>query len=148
MVLQEDTPIYQTGEMQQSVLICAALAAKWKEPPRDALDRLTLGSIDMSLMEPYQQLEYLPFDPQIKRTEGTVRDNRTGKEFKTSKGAPHITLALLDDQEEVVKEQVKRDVARLGVHGIRSLAVARTDDDGRWKMVGLFTFLDPLLSVR
>ncbi len=28
--------------------------------------------------------------------------------------------------------------------GIRALAVARTVSNGRWKMVGLLTFLDPL----
>ena len=43
MVLQEDTPTYHEGENQASVLMFAAMAAKWKEPPRDALDRLTLG---------------------------------------------------------------------------------------------------------
>lgn len=32
---------------QASVLTYAAMAAKWKEPARDALDRLTLGSVDM-----------------------------------------------------------------------------------------------------
>lgn len=77
MVLQDDTPTYHEGENQASVLMFAAMAAKWKEPPRDALDRLTLGSVDMSRMENYKQLDYLPFDPTIKRTEGTV--DETGK---------------------------------------------------------------------
>lgn len=144
MVLQEeDTPIYCEGETLESVLVFAAQAAKWKEPPRDALDRLTLGSVNMSLLEPFEQLDFLPFDPTTKRTEGTVKDSRTGEIYKTSKGAPHIILALLDPNDEV-REHVEKDVARLGELGIRSLAVARTyPDSDDWKMIGLLTFLDP-----
>ena len=144
MVLQEDTPIYYKGETQESVLVFGAMAAKWKEPPRDALDRLTLGSVNMSLLEPYEQLEYLPFDPLIKRTEGTVRHTVTGEEFKTSKGAPHIMMNLLPPSAGDVREAVEKDVARLGACGIRSLAVAKTDPStGEWHMIGLLTFLDP-----
>ncbi len=31
----------------------------------------------------------------------------------------------------------------LGRRGIRALAVARTNDDGKWQMLGILTFLDP-----
>jgi len=144
MVLQEDTPIFIEGIHREELLVFAAMAAKWKEPPRDALDRLTLGSVNMSLLEPYEQLDYLPFDPTIKRTEGTVRDTRTGEEFKTSKGAPHIILGLLDPAETATRDSVEADVARLGEKGIRSLAVAKTDPKTAvWEMAGLLTFLDP-----
>jgi hypothetical protein len=34
MVLQDDTPIYTEGHTQASVLMHAALSAKWNEPPR------------------------------------------------------------------------------------------------------------------
>lgn len=143
MVLQDDTPIFTPGEDQESVLVYAALAAKWKEPPRDALDRLTLGSVKMELLENFEQLDFLPFDPTIKRTEGTVRDNRTGKTFKTTKGAPHIILALLPEDKREIREEVENQVQRLGEKGIRSLAVAKTDDSGVWVIIGLLTFLDP-----
>jgi H+-transporting ATPase len=142
MVLQDDTPAYSEGETQDSILMYAAMAAKWKEPPRDALDRLTLGAVNMSLLEPWEQTEYLPFDPQIKRTEGTVRNTKTGEEFKTSKGAPHIILGLLSPSDTDVRDAVEQDVARLGEKGIRSLAVAKTEGSC-WRMMGLLTFLDP-----
>ncbi len=45
MEIQEETPIYKEGESQYSLLRYAAMAAKWKEPPRDALDTLTLGAV-------------------------------------------------------------------------------------------------------
>jgi magnesium-transporting ATPase (P-type) len=45
----------------------------------------------------------MPFDPTIKRTEGTLR-GPDGKTFKCTKGAPHIILKLVEvDQEEVAK---------------------------------------------
>jgi H+-transporting ATPase len=144
MVLQDDTPVYQPGETQASILVYAAMAAKWNEPPRDALDRLTLGSVDMTKLQSYEQLEYVPFDPQIKRTEGTVVNKETGLQFKTSKGAPHIILDLLPSSSVKVREQVEMDVARFGESGVRSLAVAKTDPHTKeWQMVGLLTFLDP-----
>lgn len=41
------------------------------------------------------QIDFLPFDPTIKRTEGTLR-GPDGKVFKTTKGAPHIILKLIE----------------------------------------------------
>lgn len=88
--------------------------------------------------------DFLPFDPTIKRTEGTLRNRKSGETFKTTKGAPHIILNLLSDSDRDVKEQVEGDVLRYGDVGIRCLAVARMDvKDGLWKMMGLLTFLDP-----
>jgi len=143
MVLQDDTPIYSEGQNQESVLVYAAMAAKWKEPPRDALDRLTLGAVNLTLLEPWEHIDYLPFSPEVKRTEGTCRRN-TGEIVKTTKGAPHIILNLLPASDTEIRSQVEQDVARLGLKGIRSLAVARSQgDSGIWEMMGLLTFLDP-----
>ena len=50
MEIQEETPIYKEGESQYSLLRYAAMAAKWKEPPRDALDTLTLGAVSLNMM--------------------------------------------------------------------------------------------------
>ena len=91
-------------------------------------------------------IDFLPFDPTIKRTEGTVRNTKTGEEFKTTKGAPHILMNLLSDRDTKVKEKVEAEVVRFGEMGIRTLAVAKMDlMDGKneWKMIGLLTFLDP-----
>eukprot|EP00804_Cyclotella_cryptica_P010572 CCRYP_019860-RC/>CCRYP_019860-RC protein AED:0.09 eAED:0.09 QI:721/1/1/1/1/0.77/9/1142/738 len=146
MVLQDETPVYNEGENQESVLVYAALAAKWKEPPRDALDRLTLGSVNMDLLVDYEQVDFLPFDPTIKRTEGTLKNTRTGAEFKTTKGAPHIIMNLLSPSDMETKEKIEADVAHFGEMGIRCMAIAKMDlKDGKneWKMMGLLTFLDP-----
>lgn len=42
-----------------------------------------------------------------------------------------------------MSEVVEGDVQRLGMRGIRSLAVAKTNDQGIWELLGLLTFLDP-----
>lgn len=61
--------------------------------------------------------------------------------YKTSKGAPHIILKLVNNP--AVTAAVERDVKALGERGIRSLAVAKTIETGEWVMLGLLTFLDP-----
>lgn len=141
MQLQGECPIYVKGETQQSLLRYAALATKWREPPKDALDTLTLNAVDRISLETFDQLEYMPFDPVIKRTEGTLRDKITGAIFKTTKGAPHVILKLVNDVHTTVI--VERDIKELGERGIRSLAVAKTNEGGEWQMLGILTFLDP-----
>ncbi|KXZ56375.1 hypothetical protein GPECTOR_1g332 [Gonium pectorale] len=143
MVIQDEAPCYIPGLDQRKLLQMAALAAKWHEPPRDALDTLVLASErqDLSALNVYEQLDYMPFDPKIKRTESTIRDKRDGKEFKVTKGAPHIILKLTHD--ERIHKLVEVAVDAFGQRGIRCLAVARTLDDGQWHMAGLLTFLDP-----
>ena len=141
MMIQDTTPIYVEGETQYSLLRYAAMAAKWQEPPRDALDTLTLNAVDLKSLDDVQQLDYMPFDPVVKRTEGSVREISTGKTYKTSKGAPHVLLKLINDPS--VTERVEKDVSLFGARGIRCLAVAKTDESGTWKMLGLLTFLDP-----
>ena len=146
MELQEQTPVYSAGETQYSLLRYAAMAAKWKEEARDALDRLTLGCVDLKSLDAVVQTAYVPFDPIFKRTEGTVVEN--GVTFKTTKGAPNIILALCIDKEvggtnSGVADSLNEDVRLLGERGIRSLAVAKTNAQGKWIMLGLLTFLDP-----
>jgi len=61
--------------------------------------------------------------------------------FRSSKGAPHVICQLINNQ--AIVKAVEQDVQALGARGIRSLAVARTNDQGEWVMLGLLTFLDP-----
>lgn len=141
MMIQEETPIYWQGETQYSILRYAAMAAKWHEPARDALDTMVLGQADLQSLDGVEQLDYLPFDPIVKRTGSTIRDRVSGQTFQVTKGAPHVLLKLTKDDE--VKHRCEEDVNHLGQRGIRALAVAKTDDDGQFRMLGLLTFLDP-----
>ncbi len=145
MVIQDDTPIYQAGITQKEVIRDAALAAKWHEPPKDALDTLVLGQADITALDKYEMLDYMPFDPIFKRTEGTLKDTATGEVFKTTKGAPHIIAKLLvGGDAATVQEDVNKKVDDFAERGIRSLAVARTvGGTEKWQMQGILTFLDP-----
>jgi len=44
---------------------------------------------------------------------------------------------------KAIIQNVENEVHQLGLRGIRSLAVAKTDAHGHWHMLGLLTFLDP-----
>ena len=146
MKIQEHTPVYSEGETQYTLLRYAAMAARWHEPPKDALDTLTLRAVDMESMHVIEQLDYMPFDPIVKRTEGTVKDTTTGEVFKTTKGAPHVLVKLIQQSSTVspeLVEKIESDVIDLGSRGIRAMAVAKTDKNGIWHMMGLLTFLDP-----
>lgn len=141
MMIQPETPVYLPGENQYSILRYAAMAAKWHEPARDALDTMVLSQADLKSLEAVEQLDYMPFDPIVKRTEGTIKDRKTGKTFKTTKGAPHVLMKLINNAD--VHHKCEHDVTALGTRGIRALAVAKTDENGQWHMLGLLTFLDP-----
>lgn len=147
MEIQEETPIYLAGETQYTCLRYAAMATKWQEPARDALDTMTHAAADLDSLDSgdlaVEQIDFLPFDPTIKRTEGTVKVKKTGKVFKTTKGAPNIIMAMTGESEEV-KKKIEEDVTSLSKRGIRAMAIGITDQtEDDWKFVGLLTFLDP-----
>lgn len=48
--------MFVRGMNQFELLKLAALAAKWKEPPRDALDTLVLGSADVDSLDVFEQV--------------------------------------------------------------------------------------------
>jgi H+-transporting ATPase len=141
MEIQQDCPIFTTGEDRESVLVYSALAAKWREPPRDALDTMVLGAANLDRCDKYKQLDYKPFDPRVKRTEA-VLVGPDGVQFKVTKGAPNIVLQLCANSNEI-RARVEGIITDLGGRGIRCLAVARTFENEEWYMLGILTFLDP-----
>jgi hypothetical protein len=48
------------------VLQAAAMAAKWWEPPRDALDAMVLGAADLGSLAGLRHTAFTPFDPTLK----------------------------------------------------------------------------------
>ena len=49
----------------------------------------------MASLDEVEQIAYMPFDPVVKRTEGTLRGKGSTQQFKTTKGAPHVILTLV-----------------------------------------------------
>ncbi|CAL5220978.1 g3087 [Coccomyxa viridis] len=142
MVIQADCPVFSEGEDQHTVLQAAAMATKWWEPARDALDTMVLSAARMHELDGYQHTDFTPFDPSVKRTEATIRAPN-GSTFKVTKGAAHAVLNLLQTNKDIIASAVNKKVEEFGQRGIRCMAVARTDADGQWHMLGLLTFLDP-----
>lgn len=142
MEIQDQIFTFEEGYNLQNVLVLAALAAKWREPPRDALDTMVLGAADLDECDNYDQLEFVPFDPTTKRTAAKLQDKRTGEVFEITKGAPHIVLEMMYNRDEI-NDEVVEIIDDLASRGIRCLSVAKTDSQGRWHMAGLLTFLDP-----
>jgi len=154
MVIQPETPIFEAGETQDSILRYAAMATKWETDKDtgiskpllegkklDALDTLVLTSVKFDTLTSFEQLEYMPFDPIVKRTEGKILNKSNGRTFYTTKGAPHVLLQLVNNPS--VTEAVEKEVHSLGLRGVRALAVATKEDGGKWRLLGLLTFLDP-----
>ena len=97
----------------------------------------------------------MPFDPRVKRTEGTIRIKSTRSIIKVTKGAPHIIQAL--DKDEKKGHMIHDKVTELGSDGIRAVAIAVSEPindqwvEGAeeqhitpvWHITGLLTFLDP-----
>ena len=92
-------------------------------------------------LDAYEQLDYSPFDPSIKRTIAEIK-GPDGRAFTVTKGAPHVILGLSENRKEV-GEAFEAEVEDLAQRGIRALAVAVQYKGEAMNVVGLLTFLDP-----
>merc|ERR1711998_586489 len=138
----------------QDCLFLALLATKWWEPPRDAIDTLVHANVKKAGLDQYEHVDFLPFDPSIKRTAASIKDNATGQVVHVCKGAPNILLEMCDEK-EAIREEFEAIVEDLASRGIRSLAVMKSSKQqginldepnpatDAWEMVGIITFLDP-----
>lgn len=109
MVLQDEIMSFvQPRKTRSDVLILAALATKWFEPPKDALDTLILDAVDSSSLTSsgYVQMSYVPFDSALKRTEATV-SSPDGKTLRVMKWAPNVLLDLCGGNRDVVRADVE-----------------------------------------
>jgi H+-transporting ATPase len=136
----------------------ADMVAKNPDMPQLEKDEFYNSRVNDKLqaaMADYESLAFMPFDPRIKRTEGTIRIRSTGAIIKVTKGAPHIIQAL--DKDESKSHRIHEKVTELGQDGIRAVAVAVSDPINDqwvmgseeqnvtpvWHVTGLLTFLDP-----
>ena len=99
------------------------------------------GVKDGARLSSYRVTHFQPFDPVHKRTEADV-SAPGGQTFKVTKGAAQIILALAANRSEV-EAQVEKAVNEFASRGFRSLAVARTDDHGQWRFLGVLPLYDP-----
>ncbi|MCE0498682.1 MAG: plasma-membrane proton-efflux P-type ATPase [Methylacidiphilales bacterium] len=133
-------PFCVNGITSDQVVLAGALASR--SDNNDTIDLAVIGGLkDKDALKGYQVPHFQPFDPVHKRTEATVKD-KDGKEFKVTKGAPQVILALAADSAQV-KPAVDQAVNEFAARGFRSLGVARAGEDGKWQFLGVLPLFDP-----
>ncbi len=123
----------------QELILAACLASK--EENRDAIDDAVLGALqDKARLKQYSQDKFVPFDPVSKRTEAWLSGE--GQSFKCSKGAPQV-MAELCGLAGPERQRAQETVEALAAKGYRTLGVARAEQDGQWRFLGLLPLYDP-----
>ena len=133
-------PVTFAAKDAEELILAGALASKAED--RDAIDLAIISQVrDRSLLNDYEQTEFVPFDPIGKRTEGTVKDPQ-GRIVKYTKGAPQVILEMCKTDEDI-RVKADRVVSEMASKGYRTLAVARSVQDGAWLYLGILPLYDP-----
>jgi H+-transporting ATPase len=129
---------------EDDVLLFSALASR--EEDQDPIDKAILvkAKSRQAIADEIGEVKitsFRPFDPVSKRTEAEVQ-GEDGNQFKVSKGAPQVILALVNDKKSI-SDELTEDVDAFAKKGYRALGVARTDKQNKWEYVGLIGLYDP-----
>lgn len=132
--------VVEGGDVEELELV-AALASRAED--QDPIDLAVLrGLKDENMLRAFRIEHFQPFDPVQKRTEAKVADG-SGKIFRATKGAPQVILAL-DPKASKIQKDVEQAVGEFAARGFRSLGVARADEGGDWRFLGVIPLHDPL----
>ena len=133
-------PFSVNGISVEQVVLNAALASRADN--KDTIDLAVLDGLkNDQAVKGFQVVHFQPFDPVHKRTEAAVKGT-DGKEFKVTKGAPQVILALSANAGQVTPA-VEQAVNEFAARGFRSLGVARADTQGPWQFLGVLPLFDP-----
>jgi H+-transporting ATPase len=133
-------PFCISGIPPDQIILAGALASRAED--KDTIDLAVLGGLkDNNVLQAYQILHFTPFDPVHKRTEATVKA-ADGKQFDVAKGAPQVILKMSFNAGEV-QAATDKAINDFAGRGYRSLGVARADEKGKWKFLGILPLSDP-----
>ncbi len=122
------------------VILAGALASRAED--KDTIDLAVLGGMkDDKTLKGFEVVHFQPFDPVHKRTQATVKGS-DGKQFDVAKGAPQVILQMSANAAEI-KTAVEKAVNDFAARGFRSLGVARADEKGKWRFLGILPLSDP-----
>jgi H+-transporting ATPase len=128
------------GISADQIILAAALASRAED--KDTIDLAVIAAVkDANALKSCQIVHFQPFDPVHKHTEATVK-GADGKQFSVAKGAPQVILQLSANANDV-KPAVEKAVNEFASRGFRSLGVARTDQEGKWQLMGVLPLFDP-----
>jgi H+-transporting ATPase len=130
----------QGAYSEEDVILCGALASQ--EANQDPLDLAFLARArELHLLSTsFVQKQFIPFSAESRRTEALVE--KEGNPFRVTKGA---VSALAKECGLTAEDARKLDAraTRKALDGFRTLAVARTNAQRAWEMMGLVSLTDP-----
>ncbi len=133
-------PFTVEGVSSDELILSGALASRAED--QDTIDLAVIGGLkDDTVLKGYKTTHFQPFDPVHKRTEATVT-GPDGTTFKTTKGAPQVIMELAGNADSV-QPAIEKAINEFAARGFRSLGVARTDGEGRWRFLGVLPLFDP-----
>ncbi len=91
------------------------------------------------LVEPSRIVRFVPFSPDLRRTEAYVSEN--GSAYTAIKGAVEVVLGLCGLPLEQA-EKIRQDTAQLAEKGDKVLAIAKVNEDGVCLFAGLVGLSD------
>jgi len=125
--------------LEQEVILYGTLASQ--EANQDPIDLAFIAAAKQRnlALGSYIQKNFVPFDPKTRRTEALVQKNN--QEFRVMKGAVNV-IAQACGLNQTAIEALEARIDEFAKKGHRVLAVAKTDDLSRLKLVGLVTLYD------
>jgi H+-transporting ATPase len=139
-ILSLGDPFCVESVTNDELILNGALASRAAND--DTIDLAVLGGLkDRDALKMFEVVHFQPFDPVHKRTEATVKA-KDGKLFKVTKGAPQVILQLSANVGQV-QSAADKAVNEFAARGFRSLGVARADQDGQWRFLGVLPLFDP-----
>ncbi len=126
------------GYSEADVLLYGSLASR--EENKDAIDNAIITEANKTCVldnNQYEVLDFIPFDAINKRTQAEIIDNE-GHTSKISKGAPQRIMDLANNTQDISSY-----VDNFAYKGHRPLAIAKTDSNHEWKIIGLIALYDP-----
>ena len=122
--------VFAEGATPRDVLTAAALASRWDEPAKNAVDAMVLRSVNLApLRESYELVQHQPADSTRPATESRVRRRADGgSAFRACKGSPDVVAAMCDVDDETRDELTAR-LDECAAAGVRCFAVAAWNGD-------------------
>jgi H+-transporting ATPase len=131
-------PFCLPGVKPDEVVRAGALASRKED--EDPIDLAVLSGMKAGATGA-EVTHFQPFDPVSKRTEAAVRE-AGGRQFRVSKGAPQVILELVGAT-DATRSAVDKAVEGFAARGFRSLGVARSEEGGGWRYLGVLPLHDP-----
>lgn len=125
---------------EDDLLLFGALASQ--EANHDSIDMAFINAAKQKnlLNDTFIQKSFIPFDPQNRRTEATIK--RGNEEFNVMKGS-FASIAHLCGLDEKTNAGWEVKIDEYGKEGFRTLAIAKADINTKAQFVGLVALHDP-----